>query len=132
MIDAGYDVLNHTEIDPIFGDFNDFYELIHEAHKRGKLSTSLFPCNKSKCCILYIFLYAIALKIILDVIPNQSSDQHEWFLNSAKDVEPYDDYYVWADGKILGNTLVPPTNWVNYLYFYISTFCNNHAQLFLK
>ncbi|OXU16792.1 hypothetical protein TSAR_002623 [Trichomalopsis sarcophagae] len=88
MIDAGYDVLNHTDIDPIYGDFNDFYELIHKAHKR-------------------------ALKIILDVVPNQSSDQHEWFLNSTKNVEPYDDYYVWADGKIVGNTLVPPTNWKN-------------------
>lgn len=37
LIDSGYDITNHTDIDPIFGDFNDFYELVHEAHKKGKI-----------------------------------------------------------------------------------------------
>ncbi|XP_014210272.1 maltase A3-like [Copidosoma floridanum] len=86
MRDSGYDVSNFTSIDEIYGDFDDFYQLVSELHKRG-------------------------IKIILDIVPNHSSDQHEWFLESAADKEPYDDYYIWADGKVEDNKLVPPNNW---------------------
>lgn len=57
------------------------------------------------------------LKIILDIIPNHSSDQHEWFISSAAETEPYDDYYIWSDGKVEHNKVVPPNNWVNNFFF---------------
>ncbi|XP_024887988.1 maltase A3-like [Temnothorax curvispinosus] len=89
LIDSGYDVSNYTDIDPIFGDLEDFDNLIQEAHDRG-------------------------LKVILDIIPNHSSDQHEWFQLSAKNIEPYVDYYIWTNGGIDkdGNN-IPPNNWVS-------------------
>jgi glycosidase len=53
------------------------------------------------------------LKVILDIIPNHSSNQHAWFLSSVIGKEPYNNYYIWADGRIDDNKLVPPNNWVN-------------------
>ena len=46
------------------------------------------------------------IKIIMDFVPNHSSDQHEWFKKSAKKEDPYTDYYVWSK-----NT---PNNWVSF------------------
>jgi len=51
----------------------------------------------------------------MDFIPNHSSNLHKWFVESRKGGEnnPYSDYYVWNDGKLLENgTRVPPNNWV--------------------
>lgn len=45
-------------------------------------------------------------------MPNQSSSNHEWFQSSVTETEPYDDYYIWADGKVVDNKVVPPNNWV--------------------
>ena len=55
------------------------------------------------------------MKLIMDFIPNHSSDQHEWFQKSRKAGKdnPYKDYYRWDDGKTLDDgTRVPPNNWV--------------------
>ncbi len=55
------------------------------------------------------------MKIVLDYIPNHSSDQHEWFLKSVAREDPYTDYYVWVDPKGMdedGNP-IPPNNWVS-------------------
>lgn len=49
------------------------------------------------------------MKLLVEFVPNHSSDQHPWFLNSAKKIDPYTNYYVWKDGKEPG---VPPNNWV--------------------
>ncbi|XP_011866809.1 PREDICTED: alpha-glucosidase-like [Vollenhovia emeryi] len=89
LIDSGYDVSNYTDIEPLFGDLSDFDNLMQKAHDRG-------------------------LKVMLDIIPNHSSDQHEWFELSAKNVEPYTDYYIWANGSIDENGHnIPPNNWIS-------------------
>ena len=59
MKDFGYDVSNYLDVNPIFGSMNDFVELVEEARY-------------------------YKLKIILDFVPNHSSDQHEWFQKSLK------------------------------------------------
>jgi alpha-glucosidase len=91
MVDFGYDVEDFVDIDPIFGTLDDFDELVSKAHSLG-------------------------LKILMDFIPNHSSDRHRWFVESRKGGKdnPYSDYYVWHDGKLLENgTRVPPNNWVS-------------------
>ena len=85
MRDWGYDISDHTNVDPLMGTLADVVELIDEAHERG-------------------------LKVILDYVPNHTSDQHPWFeeSRSSKD-SPLRDWYVWRDGR----NGAPPTNWVS-------------------
>lgn len=54
------------------------------------------------------------LRVVLDFVPNHTSDQHEWFLKSQRREEPYTDYYVWADAKGVDEAghPIPPNNWV--------------------
>ncbi|XP_055844470.1 maltase A2-like [Episyrphus balteatus] len=89
MLDMGYDISDFYDIDPLFGTMQDFDEMIKKAKKLG-------------------------IKIILDFVPNHSSDQCEWFKKSVNREDGYDDYYVWADGKDdpknPGKKL-PPSNW---------------------
>ena len=86
MADFGYDISNYTDIDPIFGSLNDFDALLADAHGHG-------------------------LKLLLDYVPNHTSDRHPWFLdarssrNSAKR-----DWYIWRDPKPDGG---PPNNWLS-------------------
>jgi len=85
MADFGYDVSDYGDVDPIFGTFADYDRLITEAHARG-------------------------LKIIIDFVPNHSSDQHAWFIESRSSRDnPKRDYYMWRDGK----DGKPPNNWVS-------------------
>lgn len=53
----------------------------------------------------------LQLRIILDFVPNHSSDEHEWFKKSVQRVSGYEDYYVWQDPKP-GTERDPPNNWV--------------------
>jgi alpha-glucosidase len=86
MADFGYDVADYTGIDPIFGDLADFDRLVQEAHRRG-------------------------LKIIVDWVPNHSSDRHPWFIESRSSrTNPKRDWYVWRNPKPNGD---PPNNWVS-------------------
>lgn len=56
----------------------------------------------------------LGIRMLLDFVPNHSSDEHEWFNKSVQKIDPYTDYYVWSDGKVDSNgNLVPPNNWVN-------------------
>ena len=89
MIDFGYDISNFTNVDPIFGTMDDFKSLLNLAHERE-------------------------LKILLDFVPNHSSEEHEWFKKSVAKEDPYTDFYVWADPKGFdenGNPIAP-SNWV--------------------
>ncbi len=88
MADFGYDVSDYRGIDPLFGTLEDFDRLLGEAHARG-------------------------LKVILDFVPNHTSDRHPWFLESrAARNSPKRDWYIWRDGKPDG---APPNNWISHL-----------------
>jgi alpha-glucosidase len=84
MADFGYDVADYCNVDPLFGSLEDFDRLRAEAHARG-------------------------LRLIVDFVPNHSSDQHPWFLESrASRDNPRRDWYIWRDPAPGGG---PPNNW---------------------
>ncbi|XP_032685970.1 maltase 1-like [Odontomachus brunneus] len=86
MVDFGYDISDFKDIDGIFGTIEDFKDLVARAKKLG-------------------------LKVILDLVPNHTSDEHYWFNQSVHRVGKYADYYVWADGR--NNNKDPPNNWLS-------------------
>ncbi|HEY0629920.1 MAG TPA: alpha-amylase family glycosyl hydrolase, partial [Sphingomicrobium sp.] len=86
MADFGYDVADYTGIDPRFGTLDDFDRLLAAAHDRG-------------------------LKLMLDFVPNHSSDQHPWFVESRSSRNnPKRDWYIWRDPAPNGG---PPNNWIS-------------------
>ena len=86
MADFGYDVSNYTDIDPLFGDLKAFDELVDQAHRQN-------------------------LKVIIDLVPNHTSDQHPWFQESRMSRDnPKRDWYIWRDAKSNGK---PPNNWLS-------------------
>ena len=86
MRDFGYDVTDHRGVDPVFGTLEDFDRLLAEAHARG-------------------------LRVVLDYIPNHTSDLHPWFAESRSSREnPKRDWYVWRDPAPDGG---PPNNWLS-------------------
>ncbi|XP_053687182.1 maltase A3-like [Sabethes cyaneus] len=91
MADFGYDISDFRDIQPEYGTMEDFRRQIAEAKR-------------------------LQLKVILDFVPNHSSDEHEWFCKSVERVPEYEDYYVWRDGKPNPNDPnrpLPPTNWLS-------------------
>lgn len=87
--DHGYDVSDYTDIDPLFGDLADFDRLMKEAHDRG-------------------------IKVTVDMVPNHSSDQHEWFRSAvaAGPRSPERDMYRFRDGRG-SNGEISPTDVVS-------------------
>lgn len=86
MKDFGYDVSDYCGIHPMFGTMDQFERLVAEAHRRG-------------------------LKIILDFVPNHSSDQHPWFQESRSSRDnPRRDWYIWRNPAPDGG---PPNNWLS-------------------
>jgi len=84
--DGGYDISDYYAIQPEFGTMADFDELLMGLHKRD-------------------------LKLIIDLVLNHSSDEHEWFRQSRKSkTNPYRDYYFWKPGKDSN----PPNNWPSF------------------
>jgi len=84
MADFGYDIADYTDVDPVFGTLKDFDELLAGAHRRG-------------------------IKVIVDWVPNHTSDQHPWFVESASSRNsPRRDWYVWRDPAPDGG---PPSTW---------------------
>ena len=84
--DWGYDVSDYRDIDPAFGTLADFDALVRQAGERG-------------------------IRILMDLVPNHTSDQHPWFVDALTGRDsPYRDYYVWADPKPDGSL---PNNWVS-------------------
>jgi alpha-glucosidase len=74
MADFGYDVSDYCDVDPLFGTLADFDRLLSDAHERG-------------------------LRVIVDWVPNHSSDQHPWFIESRSSRDnPKRDWYIWRDG----------------------------------
>lgn len=85
--DYGYDIADYRDIDPKFGTLDDFKTLLSECHSRD-------------------------IRVIMDMVINHTSIEHEWFKSALKDKNsPYRDYYLIRDGKKKGRKLYPPTNW---------------------
>jgi alpha-glucosidase len=86
MADFGYDISDYTGIDPIFGTLADFDRLVAELHRRQ-------------------------MKIVLDFVPNHTSDQHPWFKESRSSRDnPKRNWYIWRDPAPGGG---PPNNWLS-------------------
>jgi alpha-glucosidase len=84
LIDFGYDVADYTAIDPLYGTLADFDRLMSEAKKKN-------------------------IRVIMDLVPNHTSDQHPWFKESRSSrTNPKRDWYIWRNGKSPGE---PPNNW---------------------
>jgi alpha-glucosidase len=84
QVDFGYDIANYEAIDPQYGTMADFDHLMAEAKKRN-------------------------IRVIMDWVPNHTSDQNQWFLESRSSrTNPKRDWYIWRDGKEPGK---PPNNW---------------------
>ncbi len=114
MIDFGYDVADYCDVDPLFGDLAAFDRLVAAAHARS-------------------------LKIIIDWVPNHSSDQHRWFLESrSRRDNPKRDWYIWRDPAPDGG---PPNNWGSFFggpawtfdeatgQYYLHQFCPEQPEL---
>jgi alpha-glucosidase len=86
MADFGYDISDYCDVDPLFGTLDDFKELLDEAHKRD-------------------------IKVMIDYVPNHTSDQHLWFKGSRSSQDNAKrDWYVWCDPKPDGTE---PNNWLS-------------------
>ncbi|MFZ4826713.1 MAG: alpha-amylase family glycosyl hydrolase [Phototrophicaceae bacterium] len=87
MKDFGYDVADYTAIHPDFGTLSDFDKLLKAAQDQG-------------------------IRIILDLVPNHTSDQHAWFIESRSSLtNPKRDWYIWKDPNPQGE---PPNNWQSF------------------
>lgn len=114
MADFGYDVADYTNVDPLFGTLDDFDTLLAAAHERG-------------------------LRVIVDYVPNHTSDRHPWFIESrtSRDNEKRD-WYVWRDAGPNGEL---PNNWISMFagpswewdetrqQFYLHTFLKEQPDL---
>jgi alpha-glucosidase len=86
MADFGYDIADYTGVDPLFGTMKDFDALTTAAHASG-------------------------LKVILDLVPNHTSDQHPWFIESRRSRDnPRRDWFIWREPAADGG---PPNNWLS-------------------
>jgi alpha-glucosidase len=84
MVDGGYDISDYTGIDPELGNLDDFHELLNAYHQRG-------------------------MKVMIDLVPNHTSDQHPWFQESRTSRDSNkSDWYIWHDPAPDGG---PPNNW---------------------
>lgn len=82
--DNGYDISDYLSIHPDFGTMDDFDTLIKESDKRG-------------------------IKIVMDLVINHTSSEHQWFQKSRKGIEPYKDFYYWSD-----SWPGTPNNWTGF------------------
>ncbi|KAB0799128.1 hypothetical protein PPYR_07008 [Photinus pyralis] len=105
QVDQGYDISDYTKIDEPYGTMDDFDALVQKAHDLG-------------------------LKIILDFVPNHSSNKHEWFIESEKRTPGYENFYVWRDGKD-GSTTIPPNNWLSIFSKSAWTYSTVRKQFYL-
>ncbi|GAC1367445.1 MAG: alpha-amylase family glycosyl hydrolase [Ktedonobacteraceae bacterium] len=86
MADFGYDITNYADVHPLFGTLDDLDTLLDQAHRRN-------------------------LKVILDFVPNHTSDEHPWFQQSRESrTNEKRDWYIWRDPAPDGG---PPNNWAS-------------------
>ncbi|RMH68060.1 MAG: alpha-amylase [Actinomyces sp.] len=104
MADFGYDVADYRDIDPLFGTLADFDALVAALHDAG-------------------------LRLLVDLVPNHTSDQHPWFRasRSGRD-DPHRDWYIWRDPAPDGG---PPNNWVSHFGGPAWTFDEATGQYYL-
>ena len=81
--DCGYDIADYMDIAPEFGGMEAFKKVLDGAHERG-------------------------MKVLMDLVVNHTSDEHEWFQKSRQRIDPYTDYYIWRPAKEDGSL---PNNW---------------------
>ena len=104
MEDNGYDVADYTTINPLYGTNADMDALIEEAGQRG-------------------------IKIVMDLVFNHTSDQHQWFQESMKSRDnAYSDWYIWRDARPDGSA---PTNWRGIFGGSAWTWCEARQQYYL-
>ena len=97
-VDGGYDISDYTAIDPIYGTMDDFDRLLERAHQLG-------------------------MRVILDLVPNHTSDQHPWFRESRADrTNPRADWYHWQDER--------PNSWVDASGKPAWTWCEERRQYY--
>ncbi|MBS3739171.1 MAG: alpha-glucosidase [Psychroflexus sp.] len=102
--DNGYDVSDYCAIMPEFGTMSDFDELLNEAHQRD-------------------------LKIVLDLVPNHTSDKHSWFKKAKQSKNsPYRDFYIWKKPSPDGG---PPNNWKSFFGGSAWTFDDSTEEYYL-
>ena len=106
--DFGYDISDYRDIHEEYGTLEDFQQLLDE-------------CNR------------LGLKLILDFVPNHTSDEHEWFQKSERREPGYEDYYIWRDGvkDPHTNLIVPPNNYVSFFRFPAWRWSNIRKQFYL-
>lgn len=94
MVDFGYDISDFVSIQPEYGTMTDFENLARTCRNNG-------------------------IRLILDFVPNHSSDQHEWFIKSARRDKGYENFYIWHPGKVNNVTgkRSPPNNWLSVFRF---------------
>jgi alpha-glucosidase len=104
MADFGYDVADYCDVDPLFGDLATFDRLVEGAHARG-------------------------IKVIIDWVPNHSSDEHPWFRASRSSLDdPKRDWYIWRDPAPDGG---PPNNWASFFGGPAWTYDEESGQYYL-
>lgn len=103
MVDNGYDVSDYTDICPTFGSLEEFDELLQAAHQRG-------------------------IKVLMDLVVNHTSNQHDWFLESCSSRDnPKADWYLWQD-PTPGQDY--PNNWLSYFGGTGWTYCQSREQYY--
>jgi alpha-glucosidase len=104
MADFGYDITDHCNVDPIFGTLEVLDALVQQAHQRN-------------------------LKVLIDFVPNHTSEKHPWFLESRSSrQDPRRDWYIWADPQLDGS---PPNNWLSVMGGVAWEWDNSTGQYYL-
>ena len=81
--DCGYDIADYMDIDAMYGGMEAFRKVLQGAHDRG-------------------------MKVLMDLVVNHTSDEHDWFQKSRQRIDPYTDYYIWRPARSDGTL---PNNW---------------------
>ena len=101
--DCGYDISDYMDIAPEYGGMEAFRAVLEGLHQRG-------------------------MKLVMDLVVNHTSDEHEWFQKSRRRIDPYTDYYIWRPGKPGGKL---PNNWDSFFEGKAWTFDEVRGEYYL-